>query len=110
MSTSFCRSALVALALALGCKSGSGLAKPALKDLKQESRQERANKAPSSWHRYDPLERLPKVEGASTYRFIKGRDWPTFRIAIGPDPAWAPLILANEGYALGRIWTEADGS
>lgn len=49
-----------------------------------------------------PSEHLPPVAGVSNYRELG--DVPTVRFALNVWAGWAPIILANEGFAAGHVW------
>lgn len=52
-----------------------------------------------------PSERLPEVKGTSDYKLTDN----TVRFAINVWAGWGPIILANDGFAAGKVWKTSDG-
>lgn len=59
-----------------------------------------------SEYTYVPAQRLPEVKGVSNYKPLKDR---TVRFAINVWAGWAPIVLANNGFAPGKTWQAPGG-
>lgn len=57
-------------------------------------------------YQYTPAQTLPKVTGTAGYEKLEDN---TVRFAINVWAGWAPIILANDGLAAGKIWKTAEG-
>lgn len=57
-------------------------------------------------YNFKPAERLPEVKGVSAYQPLKDN---TVRFAINVWAGWGPIILANNGFQAGKLWTAPDG-
>ncbi len=57
-------------------------------------------------YEYTPAQRLPPVKGTRGYEELEDN---TVRFAINVWAGWAPIILANNGLAAGKVWKTADG-
>jgi len=55
---------------------------------------------------FRPAERLPPIKGASAYRKLEDN---TVRFALNVWAGWGPIILANNGFKPGKVWTGGDG-
>jgi len=55
---------------------------------------------------YVPGTTLPEVKGSSAYTPMADR---TVRMALNVWAGWAPVIVANNGFAAGKVWKAADG-
>ncbi|MFK7817503.1 MAG: phosphate ABC transporter substrate-binding/OmpA family protein [Planctomycetaceae bacterium] len=55
---------------------------------------------------YVPSDRLPAVKGTAAYEPLEDN---TVKFAINVWAGWAPIILANEGLAPGKVWKTSDG-
>ena len=55
---------------------------------------------------YVPSTKLPPVKGTAAYKPLEDN---TVRFAINVWAGWAPIILANDGLAAGKVWKTADG-
>ena len=55
---------------------------------------------------FRPAERLPPIRGVSAYRELEDN---TVRFALNVWAGWGPIILANEGFAPGKVWKTPDG-
>jgi ABC-type nitrate/sulfonate/bicarbonate transport system substrate-binding protein len=55
---------------------------------------------------YVAASRLPAAAGASNYKPMVNR---TVRIALNVWAGWAPVILANNGFAAGKVWRTPGG-
>jgi NitT/TauT family transport system substrate-binding protein len=53
-----------------------------------------------------PSEHLPVVKGTSAYKPLSDN---TVRFAINVWAGWGPIILANDGFAAGKVWKTPDG-
>ena len=53
-----------------------------------------------------PADRLPAVKGTAAYEPLEDN---TVKFAINVWAGWAPIILANDGLAPGKVWKTADG-
>jgi ABC-type nitrate/sulfonate/bicarbonate transport system substrate-binding protein len=57
---------------------------------------------------YKPSERLPPVKGTAAYRKLADND-NTVRFALNVWAGWAPIVLANDGFAPKKIWKTTNG-
>lgn len=57
-------------------------------------------------YEYTPAATLPKVKGSAGFEPLEDN---TVRFAINVWAGWAPIILANDGLAAGKVWKTADG-
>jgi len=55
-----------------------------------------------------PSQKLPPVTGVSDYKPLEEND-NTVDFALNTWAGWAPIILANEGFAPKKIWKTPDG-
>jgi len=55
---------------------------------------------------FKPAERLPPVSGIAGYKKLED---DTVRFALNVWAGWAPIILANEGFAPGKDWKTPEG-
>jgi len=53
-------------------------------------------------------QRLPKPKGTSNYKPLADND-NTVVFALNVWAGWGPIILANEGFAAGKVWKTPDG-
>ncbi len=56
---------------------------------------------------FKPSAKLPEVKGTAAYEPMTDN---TVKFAINVWAGWAPIVLANNGFAPGKEWTAADGS
>jgi NitT/TauT family transport system substrate-binding protein len=55
---------------------------------------------------FHPAERLPEIKGVSDYKAMENN---TVRFALNVWAGWGPIILANNGFAPGKVWKTPDG-
>jgi len=55
---------------------------------------------------FRPAERLPEIKGSSAYKPMENN---TVRFALNVWAGWGPIILANNGFAPGKVWKTPDG-
>lgn len=56
---------------------------------------------------FKPSAKLPEVKGTAAYEPLTDN---TVKFAINVWAGWAPIVLANNGFAPGKEWTAGDGS
>jgi NitT/TauT family transport system substrate-binding protein len=56
---------------------------------------------------YVPAQTLPPVKGTSAYKALDGDN--TVKFALNVWAGWSPIILANGGFAPGKVWKTQDG-
>ena len=52
-------------------------------------------------YKFVPAETLPPVKGVSSYEKMTDR---TVKFALNVWAGWAPIILQNQGQAVGKVW------
>lgn len=57
-------------------------------------------------YKFRSAERLPPITGKSDYKPLEDN---TVRFALNVWAGWGPIILANDGFKPGKIWTTPDG-
>ncbi|MGD9648064.1 MAG: phosphate ABC transporter substrate-binding/OmpA family protein [Pirellulales bacterium] len=57
-------------------------------------------------YHFKPAERLPPVQGVAAYKPLQDN---TVRFALNVWAGWGPIILANDGFAAGKVWKTPDG-
>ncbi len=57
-------------------------------------------------YEYLPGDRLPEVKGTAGFEKLEDN---TVKFAINIWAGWAPIILANDGLAAGKVWKTAEG-
>src|SRR5262245_12764042 len=77
-----------------------------LKELTEKVEQPGAGTTTVQEYKFVPAEVLPPVPNVSEYKAMKDN---TVRFPLNVWAGWAPIILANEGFAAGKEWKTPDG-